>query len=223
VYARWRARVSPKTNRKLGRVLIPAWLAVVTLLAAACTGSTTPASYQAPSQLTATPSTPSAEQAPWALSAGQRLRFKRISVEQGLSQSTVTCVLQDSRGFMWFGTRGGLNRYDGSGIRVYRHDPQNRHSLGHNQVTALAEDQAGMLWIGTGNGLDRLGRRAGQFIHHQNNPADPNSLRGATIESIYQDHEGILWVRTNGSGLSRLDPSTGRVTHLQHDPNDPHS
>jgi two-component system sensor histidine kinase ChiS len=246
--------------------VIPGLLIAAVLWTVACSGPSPTASIE-PTLYT--------DEGP-AMGPGQTIKFERISVEHGLSQSTVACILQDSRGFMWFGTAEGLNRYDGSGFKVYRHDPQDPNSLGHNQVTALAKDREGMLWIGTdgggldrldlqrdtfthyrhnpgdpaslaedvvlsllvdrdgvlwigtGEGLDRLDRATGdgqaaRFIHHQNNPADPHSLKGGTIESIYQDREGMIWVGTNGSGLNRLDPTTGRFTHFQHDANDPHS
>jgi len=93
-------------------------------------------------------------------SPGQRLRFERISVEQGLSHSTVACVLQDSRGFMWFGTRDGLNRYDGAGVQVYKHDPQDANSLGHNQISALAED------LSVGGGMMESGEFASVALVH---------------------------------------------------------
>src|SRR6202008_4417128 len=71
------------------------------------------------------------------------LRFDHISIEQGLSQSSVRAILQDSRGFMWFGTEDGLNRYDGYRFTVYRHDPSDPLSLPSDVVWAIDEDAAG--------------------------------------------------------------------------------
>jgi ligand-binding sensor domain-containing protein len=83
------------------------------------------------------------------------LQFEHLSVEHGLSQSTVKCILQDSMGFMWFCTEDGLNRYDGHGFKVYGHDPGNADSLTNDSVLSLHEDRSGVLWIGTqGWGLD---------------------------------------------------------------------
>jgi signal transduction histidine kinase/ligand-binding sensor domain-containing protein len=212
-----RARTLPQTDPTLGRVLGPAWLIVVALLAAACRGSMPPTSP------TATRSAPSVGQAPLALPAGQRLRFEHISVEHGLSQSTVTCALQDSRGFMWFGTRDGLSRYDGSGFKVYRHDPQDPHSLGYNQVTALAEDQGGMLWIGTdGGGLDRLDLETDTFVHYRHSPGNAASLADDLVLSLIADRDGVLWIGTR-NGLDRFDRTTGQFIHHQNKPEDPHS
>jgi signal transduction histidine kinase/ligand-binding sensor domain-containing protein len=232
--------VLSKANRKLGRLLILAWLVVIALLAAACRGSTSLTSLEASPQFTATgpvPSAPSVGQAPLArqallpLSAGQRLRFERISLEQGLSQSTVFCMLQDSQGFMWFGTEDGLNRYDGYTFTIYKHDPEDPNSLGNNWIQALLEDDSGTLWIGTNDGLDRYDRKLDQFIHYRNDPQDPSSLSADEITAIYQDRDGVLWIGTGGGGLNRLvlsaaegvDQENERFVHYQHDPDDPHS
>ena len=144
-----------QTNRKLGRILIPAWSIIIALLTAACRGATPSVSSKASPQPTATgsvPLVPSAGQPPLPLSAGQHLRFDRISLEQGLSQSTVFCMIQDSQGFMWFGTEDGLNKYDGYSFTVYKHDPEDPNSLGGNWIQAILEDSSGTLWIGTREG-----------------------------------------------------------------------
>jgi ligand-binding sensor domain-containing protein len=73
------------------------------------------------------------------------VRFERISLEHGLSQVTVYSIIQDSQGFMWFGTQDGLNKYDGYNFTVYRHDPENRASLSHNYVISIFEDSGGSL------------------------------------------------------------------------------
>ena len=77
-----------------------------------------------------------------------KITFDHISVEQGLSQVTVNCMLQDRKGFMWFGTEDGLNRYDGYSFKVYRHDTEDYKSLGSSSIKALHEDRTGMIWIG---------------------------------------------------------------------------
>src|ERR1700741_3115674 len=96
----------------------------------------------------------------WFLSARTQpatLRFDHLGTEQGLSQSNVTCILQDSRGFMWFGTQDGLNKYDGYKITVYKKNAQSRQSLSHNFIQDIAEDRDGNLWIATwGGGLNKF-------------------------------------------------------------------
>jgi signal transduction histidine kinase/streptogramin lyase len=126
-------------------------------------------------------------------------RFDRITTEDGLSHNTVTSILQDSRGFMWFGTEDGLNRYDGYTFTVYRHDPDDPHSLRDDSVMTLYEDRDGVLWIGTQTGwLERLGEERGRFSHHQ--------FSGPVL-SMYQDPTGEFWVGT-WDALYRFDRDT---------------
>ena len=75
--------------------------------------------------------------------------FKNLSSQNGLSQNTVSAILQDSKGFMWFGTKDGLDRYDGVSFRHFKYDRTNPRSLGNNFVTSLYEDIEGNIWIGT--------------------------------------------------------------------------
>jgi len=64
-------------------------------------------------------------------------KFEHLSLEDGLSQSTVYAILQDNKGFMWFGTQDGLNRYDGYQFTIYRHNPTDSNSLSHNEIFTL--------------------------------------------------------------------------------------
>src|SRR5579864_6563916 len=84
----------------------------------------------------------------------QNLKFFHIGTGAGLSANNVTCVLRDKQGLMWFGTRDGLNRYDGYDFDVYRNIPQDSQSLSNNFVTSIIQDRNGDLWVGTwGGGL----------------------------------------------------------------------
>ena len=85
------------------------------------------------------------------------LSFKHLSIEQGLSQSIVNATTQDRRGFMWFVTEDGLNKFDGYGFEVFKHDAKEPASLSHNEIKCIAEDGIGVLWVGTFyRGLERL-------------------------------------------------------------------
>lgn len=79
--------------------------------------------------------------------------FENFSVQDGLSQSTVNAILQDKEGFLWFGTKDGLNRYDGQVFRQYKFNSADPYSLGNNFVTSLYEDVEGNIWVGTDVGL----------------------------------------------------------------------
>jgi signal transduction histidine kinase/ligand-binding sensor domain-containing protein/ActR/RegA family two-component response regulator len=145
-----------------------------------------------------------------------RLSFEHLGTAQGLSQSNVICTLQDSRGFMWFGTREGLNKYDGYVFTVYKNKIGDDNSLSNNLINALVEDDKGYLWIGTwGGGLDRYDRRTDQFTHFRHVDTDPNSLSSNLVLSLLRDSRGAIWVGTEDGGLNRMD-SLGKFVHYTH-------
>ena len=152
-------------------------------------------------------------------------RFEQISVEAGLSQSAVLCMLQDRQGFMWFGTMDGLNFFDGYGFLVFKNDPTDPESLVHNSVRALAEDRAGRLWVGTSGGLDLFDREKQVFVHFKAEPEGTGGPLHQNIISLYEDRAGTLWVGSSG-GLDRVDfgPAVGerpRFEHFRSDRSDP--
>ena len=147
-------------------------------------------------------------------------RLSHIGDEQGLSQGHVFCVLQDSRGFMWFGTRDGLNRYDGYKAKIYRHDPKDPNSISNNYIYALSEDASGALWIGTRGGLNRFDRDEERFTRFRNDPNDPNSLSHNTVRALLggtHQLENSLWIGTAGGGLSHLNLESFQFTHFKYE------
>jgi serine phosphatase RsbU (regulator of sigma subunit)/ligand-binding sensor domain-containing protein len=159
-----------------------------------------------------------------AFARNHSLKFERLSLEQGLSQSVVTCIVQDRQGFMWFGTMDGLNKYDGYEFTVFKHDPLDSNSISHNHITALYEDSSGTLWIGTRAGLHRFDRIREKFIRYQHDPniAPALSQNGVTA-LIAGKSQNRLWVGTTAGGLSLLDTQTGRVVAFKNDAQDPAS
>lgn len=97
--------------------------------------------------------------------ADEHYYFKNLSVQNGLSQNTVNAILQDKQGFMWFGTKDGLNRYDGLSFRKFKHDDRTRRSIGNNFITALYEDAKGNIWVGTDVGLYIYNPEKDSFRH----------------------------------------------------------
>jgi two-component system, sensor histidine kinase ChiS len=157
------------------------------------------------------------------LAQTKEIQFKHLSLKEGLSQSTVLAILQDKEGFMWFGTQDGLNKYDSYQFTVYRHNPQEAHSLSKNEIFTLYEDSQGILWIGTNGGLNQFDRLKDRFIRYLHDPQNPNSLSSDTIWSIYEDNTGNLWIGTDGGGLNQFDRQTNQFIHYQHDSNNPNS
>ncbi len=128
------------------------------------------------------------------------LPFRTLTIEDGLSQGMVNCIVQDKFGFMWFATKDGLNRYDGYDFNVYRNDPEDSTTLRDNYVHALLEDREGRLWIGTGSGLDLFDREHEIFIHVLSG-ADEREL--GAVQVITQDDHGDLWL-SGTTGLVKM-------------------
>jgi ligand-binding sensor domain-containing protein/signal transduction histidine kinase len=141
------------------------------------------------------------------------LRFDHISIEQGLSQSSVRVIFQDSRGFLWFGTEDGLNRYDGYAFKVYKPDPDVSNSLSDRYITAIVEDKQGYLWIGTRlGGLNRYDPRTEEFTHFLRNERNSVSLSDNHINILYLDRDDNLWVGTT-KGLDLFDRTNNTFNH----------
>ncbi len=163
--------------------------------------------------------------APPASAQGSRaIRFEKLSTDQGLSQSTVMCALQDSRGFMWFGTEAGLNRYDGRTVTVYSHDIHDPDSLPNDFVWGLAEDAAGDLWVATqGGGLARWDSQTDHFVRYPFDPKGADGLASRQLRVVLVDRSGSVWIGSKDAGLARLDPKTGHWQSFLNIPSDPSS
>ena len=146
-----------------------------------------------------------------------KLKFKRIGIEQGLSNSTIETISQDKRGFMWFGTRDGLNRFDGYQMTVYRYHPKDSLTLSDNYIRYIHSDREGNLWVGTINGLNRFLPDKNNFVRYKHNPADKRSLSNNLVTSIYEDRRGNLWIATFGGGLNLYNKKQKAFTHYRHD------
>ncbi len=152
------------------------------------------------------------------------ISFETISLEQGLSQISVITITQDKKGFMWFGTEDGLNKYDGYDFTIYRNDPTDPTSLSDSYIRSIYTDKSGALWVCTfSRGLNKFDRKTGTFIRYMHNPDDPNSISHDEVSVVFEDREKTLWVGTLGGGLDKFDQATGRFIHYRHIPNTPGS
>lgn len=138
------------------------------------------------------------------------LSFKHLTIDDGLSQSSVTCIHQDKTGFIWIGTHDGLNRYDGYEFVHYRNKRSDANSISNNYITDIYEDAEGVLWIATfGGGLNSLNPLNGIINRYNLIPGDSTSFPSSRLFSIAETPPGILWIGGN-EGLIRFDKSTGK-------------
>lgn len=149
-----------------------------------------------------------------------KIKFKQIAIEQGLSNSWVEAIYQDSRGFMWFGTRDGLNRYDGNQIKVYRNAPKDTNSISDNFIQSITEDHDHNLWIGTTNGLNVFSPSKGVFTRYKHNTANPKSISANNVTRVYEDKKNNIWVTTREGGLNLFNKTTNTFYSFLHNPAD---
>ncbi|WP_077432637.1 two-component regulator propeller domain-containing protein [Sphingobacterium sp. CZ-UAM] len=131
-------------------------------------------------------------------------RFLHLDVNEGLSQGSVFAIEQDHLGFMWIGTRDGLNKYDARKFTIYRSNPQDSLSLEHNFIQAITQDRKQRLWVGTTGGLNLYNRNADNFTRIPLPVVESTSGKiEVNVHQIFQDSNGVIWIATN-VGLYRI-------------------
>lgn len=146
-----------------------------------------------------------------------KYRLKNFSTTDGLSQSSVIAIHQDKFGQMWFGTRDGLNKYDGSRFTVFRNDASDKYSISNNDILAIEEDYSGKIWIGTYNGLncyDPVSNRFTRYLHTQAN----HTISNNAVWSI-REIGGEMWFGTS-KGLTIYNKKTVRFSSVFHSDDD---
>ncbi len=156
--------------------------------------------------------------------ASQELSFyiNPVIASNNLSHSTVDCIIEDSKGFIWIGTRSGLNKFNGYSYTSFENDPGNPNSLVNNNVSALLEDKEGNLWVGTYGGLSRYTPATNQFRSFKASGNDSSGLKSNVIEVLLEDREGMIWIGTE-AGLQIYNPETDTFSFFRHQDNDPGS
>src|SRR5690606_7616168 len=120
----------------------------------------------------------------------QEYYFRNYQVQNGLSSNTITSILQDKKGFIWLGTRNGLNRFDGNHFRIFQNDPNDANSLGNNSILSLCEDGQERIWIGTYKGIYIYDPVNESFVAFQQLPAGETRY-------IQRDEQGKIWIVNN--------------------------
>jgi PAS domain S-box-containing protein len=151
---------------------------------------------------------------------GPDYKFNHLTIEDGLSQSSVNSIIQDSRGLMWFGTIDGLNRYDGYDFKIFLPVPGDPSSISDNFIQVIYEDRDGDIWVGTRKGLNKFLRDTETFVRYRKGTG---GLMDNNILSIYQDKEGFLWLGANSGGVHKFDPESGTAAAYMANVNIPNS
>lgn len=140
------------------------------------------------------------------------LYFNRISTTDGLSHRRVSCTIQDSDGFIWFGTDNGLNRWDGVNFKVFTHDPEDSTSLSSSMINCLALDSEGVLWIGCDQGVCIYDKDSDSF--KRLSPANGRSklVRDLRVTCIHDDNMGSIWIGTY-EGLVKYDKRDNEIDY----------
>lgn len=139
--------------------------------------------------------------------------FRTMDIRNGLSQNTVYQILQDRKGFMWFGTKDGLNRYDGLSFRIYKKE---NSCLGNNFVTALYEDRRGNIWVGTDGGVFIYNPVLDSFTPFDETSDKDTSIRGC-VTMIGSDGHGRIWISVENQGVFCYTPDEGKLLNHLHE------
>jgi ligand-binding sensor domain-containing protein/signal transduction histidine kinase len=142
----------------------------------------------------------------------QQYTFSGYTINQGLSQSVVLCILQDSDGFIWIGTQNGLNRFDGSSFQVFTFKPSDTTSISNNWIYAIAEDREGNLWIGTKGGLNRYLKNEKRFERVRYSTPFMHDVT-ANVYDLKCSSDGKILINTPPV-LSVCDPKTMEFKHF---------
>jgi signal transduction histidine kinase/ligand-binding sensor domain-containing protein/DNA-binding response OmpR family regulator len=146
----------------------------------------------------------------------QNLKFEHIGTAEGLSQINVNSIIQDSRGFMWIGTRDGLNRYDGYKFTIYRYDPTDSNTVSNNFITDIVEDKKGNLWIATQNGINKYDVKHNRFTRFLHNNQNSNTISNNNTNKLLLDSSDNLWIGTERGGLDFFDIKKNQFIHYVH-------
>lgn len=142
---------------------------------------------------------------------GNTLFFRHLNTNDGLSNNTVYAINEDTLGFIWIGTRSGLNRFDGHGFRVYDHN----NGLRNVFINTIFRDSRGRMWVGTqGGGISRYEYETGDFTSFVHDPLKPNSISHDDVQAIVEDSRENLWIGTHEGGLNLLEMATNKVTRI---------
>lgn len=152
----------------------------------------------------------------------QRLKFERITPDQGLTTGNLTGMMKDSRGFVWFMSTDGIDRFDGNDFKHFRSDPEDNSTISSGKPMSCAEDKNGIIWFACAipQGLNAYNPYTGKFKRYSEIPFYKNKLPDGRVLRILVDNKNILWMTAEGQGIYSWDQQTNVIRHYTHDPAD---
>lgn len=151
---------------------------------------------------------------PQAFAQTGQYQFSQLDISNGLSHNQVNCIFKDAKGFMWFGTMSGLNRYDGYTFKVFKHDANNKNSLNDDYIQSIYEGPGQTLWVLTRNGYSIYNPTTEQFENDISPRINSLKLPNVGINKIKKDSKGNFWFIYGGNlGVYKYNPANGQTTH----------
>lgn len=155
-----------------------------------------------------------------AIAQGDQYRFSRLSIDNGLSHNWVTCIYKDARGFMWFGTKSGLNRYDGFRFKTFKHDVNDKTSVNDDYIVSITSGPENKLWIKTRKGFNIYDPITDRFENNVKTALRQYGLPDTLLIDLNKDRSGNFWFTYRKSGLFKFNPTQVSSTHLINKPGD---
>lgn len=147
----------------------------------------------------------------------EQIQFSRIDIANGLSHNQVNVILKDARGFMWFGTLAGLNRYDGYEFKTFKHDPRDSTSLKDDFITSIFELPDNKLYLETRSGHNVYDPQTESFIRNVKPYLQSLHINAKVIRDIVKDNDGNFWFNAAAEGVFKYNTVNREVIHLRCD------
>jgi signal transduction histidine kinase/ligand-binding sensor domain-containing protein/AraC-like DNA-binding protein len=146
--------------------------------------------------------------------------FGHLNISDGLSNNQILSIYKDNKGFMWFGTMSGLNRYDGHSFRIFKHSIRDSLSIRDNYIFRIYEDHNGYLWLGNRAGYSIFNPSKETFYSNPEEYLIKNKITLPSINSIYKDALGNVWYLNNQAGFVKYDVHTGNLLSVKYNSSD---
>jgi len=151
-----------------------------------------------------------------AISAPARFSFEKFSYNDKLPSNSVIRIYNDKEGYMWFGTKDGLCRFDGYDMKIFRSSALTPGKLTNNEIQCIAEDHEQQIWVGTFEGINIIDKKS-----YSIKQIDNKFIQKELINSIITDSKGFVWIGTSTNGLIQMNPKTGDYIRYSVDKDSP--